>query len=203
MYGIDNFDLLIVPGWHNSGPDHWQTHWQAAFPNMRRVEQDDWEVPVYSNWSRRLSEAVAQCEQPVLLVAHSLGTALVTRWAQDAGAGPVAGAFLVATSDVDRFAGTPGNPMRGFDPIMMKPLPFRSSVLASHNDERVDFERAAAFASAWGARLIDVGSLGHIGSAARLGVWPQGLIWLGQFIASITAEDYRRARDAARAGKSG
>jgi hypothetical protein len=97
----------------------------------------------------------------------------------------VAGAFLVATSDVDRFAGTPGYPARGFDPIIMKRLPFPSVVLASRNDERVAFERAEAFASAWGSRLIDVGSLGHINAAAKLGLWPQGLVWFGQFIASV------------------
>lgn len=185
MRDLNDFDILILPGSHNSGPDHWQTYWEAAFSNMRRVEQDDWELPVYSDWSRRLTEAVNQCQRPVLLVAHSLGTALATRWAQEADTKAVAGAFLVATSDVDRFAGTPGHPMRGFDPIIMKRLPFPSVVLASRNDERVAFERAAAFASAWGSRLIDVGALGHIGSAAQLGLWPQGLVWFGQFIAAI------------------
>ncbi|MFC3111335.1 RBBP9/YdeN family alpha/beta hydrolase, partial [Undibacterium arcticum] len=119
------------------------------------------------------------------LVAHSLGTALATRWSQEADTKAVAGALLVATSDVDRFAGTPGNPMRGFDPIIMQRLPFPSVVLASRNDERVAFERAEAFASAWGSRLIDVGALGHIGSAAKLDLWPHGLVWFGQFIASV------------------
>jgi uncharacterized protein len=185
MRDINGFDILILPGSHNSGPNHWQTHWEAAFSNMRRVEQEGWEVPIYSDWSRRLTEAVKQCERPVLLVAHSLGTALVTRWSQEADTKAVAGAFLVATSDIDRFAGTPGNFMRGFDPIIMKRLPFSSVILASRNDERVAFERAEAFASAWGSRLIDVGALGHIGSAAKLGLWPQGLVWFGQFIASV------------------
>jgi predicted alpha/beta hydrolase family esterase len=97
----------------------------------------------------------------------------------------VAGAFLVATSDIDRLAGTPGHLMRGFDPIIMQRLPFPSVVLASHNDDRVTFERAEAFASAWGSRLVDVGALGHIGAAAKLGLWPQGLVWFGQFIASV------------------
>src|SRR5437879_5512290 len=75
--------------------------------------------------------------------------------------------------------------MRGFAPIIMKRLPFPSVVLASRNDERVAFERAEAFASAWGSRLIDVGALGHIGSSAKLGLWPQGLVLFGQFIASV------------------
>lgn len=185
MRDINDFDSLILPGGHNSGPDHWQTHWEAAFPSMHRVEQDDWEAPVYADWSRRLTETVNRCERPVLLVAHSLGTALATRWSQEADTGVVAGAFLVATSDIDRLAGTPGQFMRGFDPIIMKRLPFPSVVLASRNDDRVTFERAQAFATAWGSRFIDVGSLGHIGSAAKLGLWPQGLVWFGQFMASV------------------
>lgn len=185
MRDLNDFDILILPGWHNSGPDHWQTHWEAAFSNMRRVDQADWEAPIYSDWSRRLTEAVNSCKRPVLLIAHSLGTALVVRWSQEADTQAVAGAFLVATTDVDRFAQEPGNPVLGFDPIIMKPLPFPSVVLASHNDERATFGRSETFASAWGSRLIDVGAIGHIGSAAKLGLWPQGLVWFGQFIASI------------------
>lgn len=181
-----DFDILILPGWQNSGPEHWQTHWEAAFPNMRRVEQADWETPAYADWSRRLSEAVGQCRRPVLLVAHSLGTALVTRWAQAGKSGAVAGAFLVAATDMDRFAAeNPRNPLRGFDPVPMQRLPFPSLVVASHDDERVTFERADAFAAAWGSRLVDAGSLGHMGSAAKLGLWPQGLVWFGQFIATL------------------
>lgn len=188
MRDLSDFDILILPGWHSSGPDHWQTHWEAAFSNMRRVEQDDWDVPVYSAWSRRLTEAVKRCERPVLLVAHSLGTALATRWSHEADTKAVAGAFLVATTDVDRYAGAPGEAMRGFDPVIMQRLPFPSVVVASRNDERVSFERAMAFATAWGSHFIDAGALGHIGSAAKLGLWPQGLVWLGQFIESVGRE---------------
>jgi serine hydrolase len=186
MRDIDDFDILILPGWQNSGLDHWQTHWQAAFPVMRRVEQDDWEAPVYADWSRRLTEVVAQCERPVLLVAHSLGTALVMRWAHEADCRAVAGAFLVAASDVDRFSGAPGEPA-GFGPVVMERLPFPSVVLASRNDDFVTYERAEGFASAWGSRLVDAGLLGHMGSAAKLGLWPRGLVWFGEFVGSLDA----------------
>lgn len=182
MRDLSEFDILILSGWHNSGPEHWQTHWEAAFPNMRRVEQDDWETPVYADWARRLTEAVAQCERPILLVAHSLGTALVVRWSREADTRAVGGAFLVAATDVDRLA---GEPIHGFSPAILQPLPFPSFVVASHDDERVSFERARSFASAWGSRLVDAGHLGHMGSAARLGLWPRGLVWFGQFIASV------------------
>jgi serine hydrolase len=185
MRDLHDFDILTLCGWRNAGPDHWQTHWEAVFANMRRVEQDDWELPVYFAWSRRLTETVSGCKRPVLLVAHSLGTALATRWLHEADTRAVAGAFLVAPSDLDRFAGTVGYPARGFDPVIMKRLPVPSFVLASRNDERVTFTRAQTFALAWGAEFVDVGSLGHVGSAAKLGIWPRGLVWFGQFIAFV------------------
>ena len=104
MRNLREFDVLILPGWHNSEPGHWQSEWQSAFPNMTRVEQDDWETPVYSDWAAKLTEAVAACRRPVLLIAHSLGTSLVMRWAHHSDDTPrVAGAFLVAASDRDRF----------------------------------------------------------------------------------------------------
>src|SRR5215208_7744958 len=68
MREITDFDILTLPGWHNSGPDHWQSHWEQAFPTMRRVVQDDWDAPVYADWSRRLSEEVERCARPVLLI---------------------------------------------------------------------------------------------------------------------------------------
>lgn len=185
MRNINEFDILIVPGRHDSGPDHWQTYWESVLPNTRRVEQDEWDAPNFSDWSRRLSEVVSSCDRPILLVAHSLGTALVTRWAVTVQPKTVAGAFLVATSDIDRFAGTSGYPVRGFDPIVMKPLPFPSIVLASRNDEKVSLDRSRAFATAWRASFVDVGDLGHIGSFEKLGVWPIGLVWFGQFVSSI------------------
>ena len=185
MREITDFDILLLPGWHNSGPDHWQSHWEQAFPTMRRVVQDDWDAPVYANWSRRLSEEVERCARPVLLIAHSLGTSLVMRWAHQARTRDVQGAFLVAPSDRDRFDTDPDGPIRGFGPMMLEPLPFPSMVLASRDDERVSFERARAFAQAWHSSFVNVGDLGHIGAAAKLGPWPQGLVWLGQFIATL------------------
>ncbi len=185
MRELSDLEVLILPGWRNSGPDHWHSHWEAAFPRFRRVQQRDWDAPRYADWALGLSQAVDQCQRPALLVAHSLGTALVARWAQEADARRVGGAFLVAPTDTDRFAGLPETAFHGFDPVPLRPLPFPSCVVASRNDERVSTERARAFAVACGSRFIDAGHLGHIGSAARLGLWPQGLVWLGQFLATL------------------
>ncbi len=187
MRRLEDFDVLILPGVGGAGPDHWQTFWQRAFPEFRRVLQENWELPVYRAWADRLSEAVRSAKKPVVLVGHSLGTCLTVRWAKENPAlvNQVAGAFLVATTDIDRFEGKGGTPAVGFAPVILEPLPFPALVIASHNDERVSFERASEFATAWGAMLADVGDAGHIGSAAKLGVWPTGLVLLGQFIATL------------------
>jgi len=33
-------NVLILPGWHGSGPQHWQTLWQQRH-GYRRIEQHD------------------------------------------------------------------------------------------------------------------------------------------------------------------
>jgi uncharacterized protein len=187
MRDIEDFTILILPGVGGSGAEHWQTFWEEAFPEFRRVRQDDWDKPVYAQWAARLSDAVQQSTRPVVIVAHSLGTSLTMRWSHDqpALAKKVAGAFLVAPTDRDRFANVPDSPVQGFGNMILQRLPFPAAVVASRDDDRVSFERAEIFAKAWGSTLIDAGSHGHLGSAARLGVWPFGLLWFGQFLASL------------------
>ena len=150
MRDISDFTILVLPGVNGSGAGHFQTAWEEAFPEFQRVEQADWDYPVYAEWSARLTAAVAQSVRPVVLLAHSLGTSLVMRWSleQPALAEKVAGAFLVAPTDRDRFDGVPDSPVRGFGPMILKRLPIRSVVVASRNDDRVTFERATEFARA-------------------------------------------------------
>jgi predicted alpha/beta hydrolase family esterase len=187
MHDLNDLTILILPGLGGAGPDHWQTAWGAAFPSMQRVEQGNWEKPVYAEWSARLTEAVAGAQCPIVLVAHSLGTSLTMRWAseQREHAKKVTGAFLVAPTDRDRFDASPTSPVRGWGPMILERLPFPSMVVASRNDDRVSFDRAEVFAKAWGATLVDAGNLGHIGSAAKLGLWPFGLFCFGQFVGSL------------------
>ena len=68
-----DFDILIVPGLGGSGPDHWQSRWEAKLSTARRIEQADWLKPRLDAWTGRIVEAVGQASRPVLLVAHSLG----------------------------------------------------------------------------------------------------------------------------------
>jgi predicted alpha/beta hydrolase family esterase len=190
MRNIDDYAILIVPGFGGSGTEHWQTAWEQAFPGFERVQQADWDHPDYTQWSERLSNAVARSTRPVVLVAHSLGTSLTMRWGfdQSALARKIAGAFLVAPTDRDRFDALPDSPTRGFGRMLLARLAFPSMVVASRDDDRVSYERATAFAAAWGSTLIDAGNLGHMGSAAKLGLWPFGLICFGRFLALIEVE---------------
>jgi predicted alpha/beta hydrolase family esterase len=187
MKNLDDYAVLVQPGRDGAGPDHWLSHWEAALPAFVRVEQTNWRQPVYADWAVTLSACVAEAAKPVLLIAHSLGTSLVMRWAYEHPelAKRVVGAFLAAPSDRDAMDGRPDVPVNGFGPMLLAPLPFASMVLASRNDPFVSLERAQQFAAAWGSSFVDVGANGHLASAAKLGAWPTGLIALGQFIESI------------------
>jgi uncharacterized protein len=164
--------VLILPGLYNSGPEHWQSRWEAAHPELRRVQQDDWERPRCSDWVARLDEATRATPEAVL-VAHSSACALVAHWAAGHPAGRVWGALLVGPSDPEA-PSYPEGPT-GFAPMPSQRLWFRSVVVTSANDPYVTLERARQFAEAWGSRFVNVGDAGHINSQSGLGDWPQGL----------------------------
>ena len=184
MRDIADFSVLVQPGLNGAGAAHWMTSWEQSFPDFRRVPQASWDKPDYAVWGPCLSEAVRKAARPVVLIGHSAGTSLVMRWSHDQPelARTVAGAFLVAPSDRDNFKSAA---VVGFGGMILKPLPFRSMVVASRNDDRVSFDRARAFAQAWGSTFVDAGNLGHIGEAMKLGLWPFGLVQFGRFIASL------------------
>ena len=134
--------------------------------------QDDWLLPKLADWVARLEEAVAACVTPPVLVAHSLACALVAHWAMRPGA-RAAGAFLVAPADVDTPAHT-AEEVRNFSPIPLAPLPFPSIVATSTDDPFVTPARAAAFARAWGSRLVTFERAGHLNADAGFGPWAEG-----------------------------
>ena len=167
--------VLFLPGLYNSGPDHWQTRWESAHPEFRRVMQDDWERPRCADWVARLGAAILDTPDAVL-VAHSSSCALVAHWVAGGGSGRVRGALLVAPSDPEA-ASYPAGPT-GFAPMPLRRLPFPSIVVASTNDPYVTVERARTFAEAWGSRLVTVGEAGHINSQSGLADWPAGFALL-------------------------
>lgn len=179
---MKNHRILLLPGLGNSGPDHWQTHWEQAFPDFVRVLQSEWDTPSAETWVEQLHREIVASETPAILVAHSLACCLVARWAL-AHAGPVAAAFLVAPSDVDSPYYPAGT--TGFSPMPLQKLPFGSLVIASTNDEYVPLSRGKQFAGAWGSEYVLLGARGHIGSAAKLGMWQEGLDLLNKLRAEL------------------
>jgi predicted alpha/beta hydrolase family esterase len=174
-------EILLVPGLWNSGPEHWQSHWERERRDCRRVVQREWATPACSDWMEGLETAVAAARGAVVLAAHSLGCCLVAHWGPASRhARKVRGALLVAPSDVEA-EGYPVGPT-GFAPMPLEKLPFPSVVVASTDDRYVTAQRAAVFARAWKGRLVEVGAKGHINGDSRLGRWPEGLALLEQML---------------------
>src|SRR5471032_1133604 len=159
--------VLTLAGLWNSGPQHWQTHWEARHPQWSRVQQDEWQTPDKDDWVAALDQAIAACTRPPVLAAHSLGCALVGHWAASGSPHRIAGAFLVAPSDVDAPSYPAGT--TGFTPMPLQALPFPSLVVASGDDPYISFARARAFAQAWGSDLTMIGDAGHINGDAGYG----------------------------------
>jgi uncharacterized protein len=172
-------DILTLAGLWNSGPQHWQTHWERKYPAWTRVAHRDWHNPQRDEWVAELDAAIAQCEGRPILVAHSLGCMLVAQWAQSGSPLKIAGAFLVAPSDVE--AASYPIDANAFSPIPLQPLPFPSIVVASSNDEYATPERSRTFAESWGSRLVEIGPAGHINGASGHGPWPEGEALLDEF----------------------
>lgn len=172
--------IFTVPGLYNSGPEHWQTHWEAAF-GFTRIEQKDWETPNCNDWIQTIDSAVTKhALQEVILIGHSLACCTIVRWAEKYQRA-IKGALLVAPSDVEAPSYPPG--ATGFSPMPLYHLPFPSIVVASSNDEYVTTERAKEFAGNWGSELINAGELGHINSSSGLGSWTFGIDALQKLLA--------------------
>jgi hypothetical protein len=173
---LDGVQVLLLPGWQNSGPAHWQSRWEVRY-GFERVQQHDWMHPLRGDWLIQLEEAVLRSTRPVALVAHSLGCIQVAAWASvSQNTHRVKAALLVAPGDVEQADVQPLLPT--WQPVAMQPLPFYSALVASQNDPFCTHARAQAFALAWGSALHDMGHAGHINADSGLGDWPQGLAWL-------------------------
>lgn len=164
--------IIIVPGWRNSGPDHWQSLWAQQLPHAERVEQDDWLVPHRDPWVAALEQLVLSRPEPVVLAAHSLGCITAAHMGPEASA-RVRGALLVAPADPERRA-----QLADFAPVPYAPLPYRSVLVASSNDPYCPIRRAGAYARAWGSEFVRLQNAGHINVESGFGDWPLGLALL-------------------------
>lgn len=164
--------IVIVPGWRDSGPGHWQSLWAERMQTAVRVVQDDWVSPRRESWISALEQLVLAQEQPVVIAAHSLGCIATAHLGAEATA-RIAGALLVAPADPERRAA-----LSDFAPVPYARLPFRSIVVASTNDPFCPVRLAGAYARAWGSEFVRLPNAGHINVESGFGDWPLGLALL-------------------------
>ena len=176
-------DILLVPDWAGSGPDHWQSRWGRSLSTARIIAQGDLGTPRKDDWVGRIVEAVRQARRPVVLVAHSGGVAAVAHAAPLLTGLDVAGAYLVAPADLEE--ADEGSAEGAFTPMPLAPLPFPAVVVASSSDPHCSMERARTFAEAWGATLVPAGDAGHIDDESGHGPWPEGLMRFGLFLSRL------------------
>lgn len=177
--------IVMVPGIGGSGPEHWQSLWEASSPDAVRIAPASWERPDLGDWVAALERAVASRRRPPVVVCHSLGCLLFAHWQARTARG-IAAAVLVAVPD----PAAPAFPPQAAD---FGALPARTFgpepvlAVASSDDPFDPDGRAAAWARARGASLRLLGPRGHLNGASGLGAWPEGQALVDGFLARAEA----------------
>ncbi|MFO1337680.1 MAG: alpha/beta hydrolase [Burkholderiaceae bacterium] len=181
--------LLIVPGLHGSGPDHWQTWLERQHPDAVRIALDDWGLADLTRWSGAIDDVLRQHQADAwIAVAHSFGCLALAHHAMRGGRG-IHGALMVAPANPDRF---------GVDERQVgQALPFASTLVVSANDPWMQHADALYFGRRWGSAVVDLGEAGHINAAAGYGAWPEAQAWVDQHVQRVLATLRPRARAAA------
>jgi len=169
--------ILIVPGYGDSSPNHWQGIWLKHFPNAVKVIQKDWIKVDKVEWVRTLDSAIQSAEAPIILVGHSLGCSTILYWINSKenkkSIHKIKGAFFVAPPDPNSEAYRALS-IKGFDSLPLDYLPFPSILVASENDPFLTVEQSRYFADRLGSEFINIGKRGHIGEDSGLGEWKEG-----------------------------
>jgi len=174
--------MITLPGIGGSSDTHWQTAWERADSRFSRFTPMSWDQPDLGDWTSALERAVSACDQPPVLVAHSLACLLVAHAAAELSC-KVAGAFLVSVPNPNG----PEFPSAAapFRAVPAKALPFPSLMIASTNDPYGTMEYMRQRSREWEAGLVAAGELGHINASSGLGAWPQGRALLDAFCAGL------------------
>ncbi len=158
--------ILLVPGMHNSGPDHWQSRWHQQFPQWQRMLGLPWDKPDLTVWSAKLASKLRSRRSRVHLVAHSFG-ALTAIAAARLQPDKVSSILIVAPADPARF-GIPDEALAGS-------IKVSAQLVASRNDPWMSFERAEYWSRQWQVPLFDAGEVGHINAQSGHGERSQRL----------------------------
>lgn len=168
--------IVIVPGWRDSGPGHWQSLWAERLADTVRVTQDDWITPSRAAWVASIGQTILSQPGPVVIAAHSLGCIATTHLPAQV-VQRIQGALLVTPADPER-----RGVFADFTPVPHQKLPYRSVLVASSNDPYCPVRQAGAYARAWGSEFVRVQDGGHINVESGHGEWPLGLALLQSLV---------------------
>lgn len=177
---------VIVPGIWNSAAEHWQSHWERAWgAGAVRIAPTSWERPDRDDWVAAIERAVRSCDEPPVIVAHSLGVLATYAWLAEHGAARdearaaarddarAAGAFLVAPPDPTG-PSFPAEAASFAAAVPRAPLGTPTALVVSDDDPYCLADVAIAMATTAGSTVLRVGALGHVNVAAGLGPWEDG-----------------------------
>jgi predicted alpha/beta hydrolase family esterase len=170
---VSNYDFIIQPGWKNSSPAHWQSHWEKQLQARRVhfVDEDDWIYPKLDTWVKALDEQVQACTRPIIVIAHSLGCATLLHYVQRH-PNKIQAALLVAPADVER-ENAPED-LLSFAPLPRTMDTTITRIIASTNDPYCHHKRAEQFAQWWQSSLVYLVGAGHINVESGHGEWSAG-----------------------------
>lgn len=163
--------LLIVPGLHDSGPEHWQTWLESRHRRAVRVVQGCWTEPDLARWSAQVGDTLeAAGPGPWVAVAHSFGVLALVAHLLQRPHSPVAEMLLVAPADPAKW---------GLQPHLGAAPPQRPGLLvASESDPWMRREAAEHWARAWGLPCFNLGDAGHINVESGFGAFPFAERWV-------------------------
>ena len=168
---------MIVPGLRDHVPGHWQTLLAAELPGSVTVPRMQENKLSCAAWVDLIDRTLAAIEGPIVLVAHSGGVMMIAHWATRHRR-PIQGALLATPADLELPlpAGYPTIDTlqdNGWLPVPRHRLPFPCVIAASANDPLARYDRVEGYAADWGARLVNLGEVGHLNPAAGYGAWPR------------------------------
>lgn len=177
--------ILIQPGWQDSGPEHWQTKWEKKF-GLTRIQQRDWETPTCEEWIETMAHYVNARPSPII-VAHSLGC-IATVHALHRGLMKPTAVVLVAPADMDN--NIHNVTATGFSSIPTGKLGCPSLVIASTNDKYMTGERSRHLAALWGSKFVLLPGHGHINAQSSLGEWKDGQRLVSRFMLKVSLDQH-------------
>ena len=178
--------LLIIPGLHDSPPDHWQSGLQQRHRDAVRVIQRDWETPDLERWAARIATTLERSgDGPWIAVAHSFGVLALARYLAMKGGSTIVSALLVAPADPDKFGLAEQLPRKG--------LPIPATMVLSRNDPWLGRAAGQRLAQRWACHVVDLGEAGHINPASGFRCLPLANLWVAATLQRL-ARDSRPQR---------